>query len=183
MTVDVRLLCALCALWFAISEAEPGAQTCNTSGNDARDVAKRRTRLKVRIRRRRGVEHVEHVEVDGETRSGAERKILAAAKVQDVLRRQLFVTVGLEPQRRVAVLRDRRAAVGIDLPEDVGPLPEQAVPALQETGERYVSRQSIARAYIAGPRPRLVERVEHVVGTVEHRRDPAMILHHEVRHL
>src|SRR5206468_1005058 len=52
-------LWALCALWFASSEAEPCAQPCNARRDDAGDVAERRTRLKVRIRRRRGVEHVE----------------------------------------------------------------------------------------------------------------------------
>src|SRR5262249_23173399 len=152
-----RLMCASTGRCER-SEPEARPQPGDARRDDAGDVAERRTRLEICGGRRRRVQHVEDVEVDVEAAVAAERKALAPAEVQDVLRRQLAAAVRLEPDRRVAVLRDWRPAVGIGLPEDVGALAEQAVLALQESGNREIGGGRGGGADGAGPPPRLVPR-------------------------
>src|SRR5262245_21413876 len=164
------------------SEPEPRAQTGDSSRDDACDETKRRTGLEVRVGRRRRVQHVEHIDVDVEPAS-ADRQFLARAEVQNVLCREVLASVRLEPDRRIAVQRDRRSAVGIDLPEDVRPLTQHAVLALQESGHHHIARQTVAAAHASRPRPGVVQRKELIVGAVEDRCNPAVIPHDEIRDL
>src|SRR5882672_5878485 len=110
-----------------MSEPETDAEPRNASRNDVGDIAERRTRLEIRRGRRRRVQHVEDVDGDIDPARRAERKILAGAKVQDVLRRQSAAAVRLDANRGIAVLSDGLAAIGIDLPEDVRSLARHAV--------------------------------------------------------
>src|SRR5689334_6072635 len=102
------------------SEPEPRAEACDPRRDDPGDESERRTRLEIRRGRCGRVQHVEDVDVDLEAASAADREILAAAKVQDVLRRELLAAVRFQTDGGVAVLRDLRPAVGVDLTEDVG---------------------------------------------------------------
>src|SRR5439155_13064119 len=106
-----------------MSEQETHSQACDTSWDDAGDVAERRARLEVRIGWRRRVQHVEDVNVDIDPPPAAEPEILACAQVQNILRREPLASVWLEANRSIAVLRDGGAAIGIDLAEDVRSLP------------------------------------------------------------
>src|SRR5205085_7171103 len=157
------------------SEPEPRAEARDAGRDDAGHEPERGTRLEIRAGRRRRVQHVEHIHVDLEPATAADREVLAPAEVQNVLRREVLAAVRLDANRRVAVLRDRGAAVRIRLAEDVRPLAQHAALALQEPGDAHVARQSIRAAHVAGPRPVLVEREELIVGAGENRCEPSVI--------
>src|SRR5260370_13637789 len=135
------------------SELEPHSEACDASRDHAGDIAECRTRLEIRRRWRGGVQYVENVDVDIDPPAAADREILARAKVQNILCRDLLFSEWFQAECGVAVLRDRGAAIRIGLAENIRPLSQQPVPALQESRERDVSEQAIAAGDIAGPRP------------------------------
>src|SRR5258706_7000014 len=68
------------------SEQETQSQARDSRRDDAADKAERRTGHETGSGRRRGVQHVEDVNVDVEPPAGAKLEILAGLEIQNVLR-------------------------------------------------------------------------------------------------
>src|SRR6266540_3336123 len=78
------------------SEQETQSQARDSRRDDAADKAERRTGHETGSGRRRGVQHVEDVNVDVEPPSGAKLEILAGLEVQNVLRRKPLRSIRLD---------------------------------------------------------------------------------------
>src|SRR5262249_47840735 len=165
MTVRVRVIVSSDRRSIRL-EAEPRTQLRDPRGNHVGDVAEGRTRREGCGQRRVGVEDVVQIEVERHTTAAADPYLLAHPQAQEVLRRELLRSERLEPQRHGAELGDRRAAVGIHLPEQVRPLSVQAAPALEEAGERNVVREAIRARRDPRPVPGIVPGKELVVRAV-----------------
>src|SRR5919109_349138 len=101
--------CAYCLPHFHFLERESRADARNERRHYASCVAERRTRQEIAASWRRGVQQVEHIEIDAEPPASAQPEILVRPEVENIERRQPLGAVRFEANRRVAVLRDRRA--------------------------------------------------------------------------
>src|SRR5262249_45407345 len=132
-------------------KSEPHAEPGDARRQDVGDVSERRSRRKRRRQRGIRVQRIVDVEVERETTCAAERELLARTEVQDVHRGEMLRAERFERERDIVQLRDRRAAVGIDLPERIRALSKQAVPALQESGQIDVVREPVAAGHGRAP--------------------------------
>src|SRR5688500_1587836 len=165
------------------SEREPRADAGDPRRRDSGDVPEGLPRPEFGTCRRREIQQVEYVEIDAEPPTSAHPEILVCPEVQDVERLQPLGAIRLEPDRRVAVIGNRRTTIRICCAEDVCALSLDSRLALQESRERNVVWHSITAGDVAGPRPRLVEREELVVRVLEDAGEPSMVLDGEVGHL
>src|SRR5262249_4551270 len=119
------------------SEFELDTDARDAARNDVGHVTERRPRTPTRAEWRRLVEQIERVEVDRSLASLADPLRLAHPQAQVMEGRQTLRSIRLGGERDVAKLRNRQAAIGINLPEDIGALPLDPIHVLQEPGDRH----------------------------------------------
>src|SRR5688572_24208593 len=125
------------------SERESRADARDQRRHHAGCVTKRGARQEIGSGRRRRIQQIEDIEIDAEPPAAAQPEILVRSEVENVEGLEALRAVRLEPNRRVPVIGDRRAAVRVRLAEGHRALAFYAGPALKEAGNRHVVRQGV----------------------------------------